>query len=952
MPLSKPRPQLIADIVSRIPEGFIIKSKLAERFRFNNRATKQLNQAAANGLIGRVGDVIFDPARLTFEQAQKLRAWCKPQFPKMRNDNSFVDAPILERMAGRNQQLIDEERQVIEALGDKGYAERARFEGDAGGWLQSLVDRGMLKQRDSLVYDPLRLGENSVQEVIRQRELAPLRAQVIAFLNTQKGKTASRPTLDEQFGKTNIDALVSSGALAQFSVTFRRKPNKLTWVMVKGADERRAQQIAAAASRIPDEEWEPFLQQTGDVERPDARQGQTFRARVMARSYTLPNAARRLGARTATLERAARDGSIPSFTDPNGTVRVRADEVERAYNDSEYALRFVGDEFLTARDVALVSGLTYSATRYRLQRANINRTEPRWEQVKGKWGLPEHLREFREILRLRRIEWQVARHAAYEESQRRQEEQYRQQRDEERHRRAELRARLLTVFPTWEYEGREAQQVILRVGPPNSGKTHHALNALAEAGSGWYLAPLRLLAFEVFDRLNERGVPCNLLTGEEYIPVQGAAITAATIEMFNPLRSGECIVIDEAQMLADPERGWAWTRALMEARSLEIQVIAPYTARPLVERLAGGVSLPVGTIEHERLADIRVADRPFRIRTLPPRTILVVFSRAGVLDLKTRLENMGRSVSVIYGNLPPEVRRKQSERFANGETEICVATDAVGMGLNLPADYVCFFEIEKFDGQMQRLLTPGEVQQIGGRAGRFGLSQAGEVGAIYPQDHERLRKLFHAAPAILTHARVMPTVEALEMLPGTLAERLREWSQLSSIPEHLRDVLKTANLTEPIELAQLLKPHEVEQLGLEHALRLINAPTRQSTRGYWRECATAILAERPMPMPPPPPKRILDHIHLEDTEMSINCADIYLWLANRREFSRSGVDENVVRSVRAEWSLAIDAALLQRIESARRCSRCGRRLPNNHPYAICDSCYYNSRYDDFYNDDF
>jgi hypothetical protein len=77
--------------------------------------------------------------------------------------------------------------------------------------------------------------------------------------------------------------------------------------------------------------------------------------------------------------------------------------VEQAYNDPDYALRFVDGEMLTARDVSLVAGLSYSATRYRLQRANINRTEPSWEQVKGRWGLPEHLREFREILRVRRL---------------------------------------------------------------------------------------------------------------------------------------------------------------------------------------------------------------------------------------------------------------------------------------------------------------------------------------------------------------------------------------------------------------------------------------------------------------------------------------------------------------------------------------------------------------------
>src|SRR5258708_18325995 len=94
------------------------------------------------------------------------------------------------------------------------------------------------------------------------------------------------------------------------------------------------------------------------------------------------------------------------------------------------------------------------------------------------------------------------------------------------------------------------------------------------------------------------------------------------------------------------------------------------------------------------------------------------------------LERMNRSVSVVYGNLPPEVRRRQADRFAAGETEICVATDAVGMGLNLPADNVCFYELEKFDGTQVRPLTTNEIRQIGGRGGRFAFLPARLLSAL------------------------------------------------------------------------------------------------------------------------------------------------------------------------------------------------------------------------------
>ncbi|NJR12542.1 hypothetical protein HC776_01250 [bacterium] len=279
--------------------------------------------------------------------------------------------------------------------------------------------------------------------------------------------------------------------------------------------------------------------------------------------------------------------------------------------------------------------------------------------------------------------------------------------------------------------------------------------------------PLRLLAFEIFDRLNQRGVPCNLLTGEEYIPIPGATITAATIEMFNPHSSGDVVIVDEAQMLADPDRGWAWTRAMMEAQAPEIHVIGPITIRTLVEQMAVSGDISLDIVEHERLAPIQVAEKPWMLEKLPSRTILVAFSRRMVLELKTKLERMKRTVSVVYGSLPPEVRRKQAERFAQGETDICIATDAVGMGLNLPADYVCFFEIEKFDGRANRRLTPSEVQQIGGRAGRFGISSAGEIGATNRHNLEVIRAQYYTPSEELTHARVAPTVDDLAMIPGS-----------------------------------------------------------------------------------------------------------------------------------------------------------------------------------------
>jgi ATP-dependent RNA helicase SUPV3L1/SUV3 len=568
--------------------------------------------------------------------------------------------------------------------------------------------------------------------------------------------------------------------------------------------------------------------------------------------------------------------------------------------------------------------------------SGVRDPKPTWGEIKSHLQLPvQSLAELREYVITKKAEKRNQQREVRAERKRRD----REAEKEERENRKQLRQKLLDAFPSWKHDNRGDQVITLHVGPPNSGKTHDALNALEDAGSGWYLAPLRLLAYEIFDRLNQRGTPCNLLTGEEYIPIPGATITAATIEMFSPAHSGELVVIDEAQMLADADRGWAWTRALMEATSPEIHVISPVYAQSLIVNLADAAGIDIEVFEHNRLAPIQVAENPWSLQDLPPKTILIAFSRQNVLDLKMALEEMGRDVSIIYGSLPPEVRRKQSDRFANGETDICVATDAVGMGLNLPADHVCFYELEKFDGRGVRILTTSEVQQIGGRAGRFGFGESGVVGALQRRDLKLLKKLFYDHPTELTHARVAPTVDDLALLPGALAEQLIQWSELQSIPDSLRDKVRTADLSERIELAKMLNPTEVQFLGLQTALRLINAPTNKVSRAYWRDCATSVITSFRMPLPAFPPTEIKDSTDLEATEEAISKADIYLWLSRRDEFASYAPEHVTVRALRNQWSIRIDDALVNKLKMRRQCKQCGRPLPLNYRYRICDSCY-------------
>jgi ATP-dependent RNA helicase SUPV3L1/SUV3 len=290
------------------------------------------------------------------------------------------------------------------------------------------------------------------------------------------------------------------------------------------------------------------------------------------------------------------------------------------------------------------------------------------------------------------------------------------------------------------------RSVTLYVGPPNSGKTHAAFERLTEAHDGAYLAPLRLLALEGRDRLVARGVPCSLLTGEENVPADGARVVSSTIEMVGTGKPIDVAVIDEAQMIFDLSRGWAWTQAIVGVPANEVIIICSAFAAPAIENLLKLCGERC-TIRHfERKQHVQLLPAPVPLAMLHKGDAVVAFSRREVLMLRDQVAANGHPVSVIYGALPPEVRRREAERFAHGHSHVLVATDAIGMGLNLPIRRVLFSTLTKFDGQSDRPLDESEVHQIAGRAGRYGMHEEGFVGVLKEAEPNAARTLKDLLP--------------------------------------------------------------------------------------------------------------------------------------------------------------------------------------------------------------
>jgi ATP-dependent RNA helicase SUPV3L1/SUV3 len=482
--------------------------------------------------------------------------------------------------------------------------------------------------------------------------------------------------------------------------------------------------------------------------------------------------------------------------------------------------------------------------------------------------------------------------------------------------------------------------IVAWLGPTNSGKTHRAVAALAAAPSGMYLGPLRLLALEQRDRVAELGTPCSLITGEER-DEQSQTHSARTVEMTDFSRRFKVCVLDEMQLAFDRDRGWAWVAAYCGVAAETLIVTGPASAEPVIRRLAElcGDEVEInlldrqGTLEYEGVLDWR---------RVPPRSAVIGFSRAMVLELKAMFESRGLRVSVIYGGLSPEVRRNEARRFREGESDIVCATDAIGLGLNLPLDRVIFYETDKFDGEINRRLEPSELLQIAGRAGR-GPGATGWVAALSTRDGRRIESAL-AEPQRTPSPDQLPAAPT-QMHVRAIADHLG-LDRLVPILDFFRTRLTFPGGTffpdvqDDVFAAAEIVDTYAPSLPVEQRYALACTPIdleEHLFRSVFSEWIELLAAGKTVNFP----RRLDGGGGLEELEETLKLITIYRWLALkfptaftdlvRVEALRRDVTEQTQSILRRNWG--------KQGMSRRECAHCGRALLPSSPYRTCRECY-------------
>ncbi|HWE05308.1 MAG TPA: helicase-related protein, partial [Rhizomicrobium sp.] len=384
-----------------------------------------------------------------------------------------------------------------------------------------------------------------------------------------------------------------------------------------------------------------------------------------------------------------------------------------------------------------------------------------------------------------------------------------------------------------------ASRVTAVLGPTNTGKTHFAIERMLAHKSGMIGLPLRLLAREVYDKIVRiKGVKlAALITGEEKIVPPDAKYFVCTVEAM-PLDLGTAFVaIDEIQLCADPERGHVFTDRLLNARGEEETLfMGADTMRGAIQRFVPRTYF----ISRARFSDLAYTGHK-KLTRLPRRSAVVGFSAEDVYGIAELIRRQRGGAAVVLGALSPRTRNAQVELYQNGDVDFLVATDAIGMGINMDVDHVAFAAMEKFDGVGVRPLRPEEVGQIAGRAGRhmndgtFGVTAEAEsldeelVARVEGHRYDPVRVLqwrnsalnFHSLDALIASLDELPPAKGLmKARPSSDLIALRHLSQMDDVRELTRGTAGVRRLWDVCQLPDFRKLSTDEHARLVHTIFL------------------------------------------------------------------------------------------------------------------------------------
>lgn len=499
--------------------------------------------------------------------------------------------------------------------------------------------------------------------------------------------------------------------------------------------------------------------------------------------------------------------------------------------------------------------------------------------------------------------------------------------EEERHAARTKESINLAEYPqSFEVASRMGRKFIALLGPTNSGKTHRAMEALAKAASGVYLAPLRLLALENYERLQAarphgEEIKVSLITGEERRLAENATHVASTVEMLDTKTPVEVAVIDEIQMLADRDRGAAWTTAVCGAPAKVVYLVGAPEARRAIEALAERLEVPLEVHVLKRMAPLAMEPQAVRkLSNLRRGDAVIAFSRREVLMWRDMITEKGFSVATVYGNLSPEVRRAQAERFREGQADIVVGTDALAMGLNMPIARIVMTTAVKYNGYEEEEISAALAKQIAGRAGRYGVHEEGFVAGYDDDTHYVMRSLMKEKipPVAATGFAVAPSLEQLHRISAvtgetSLVKLLKRFVHNIDVPDGFFYPRITEEQNERAEWLDTLPLSVAEKFMLSLVPISSRVPVLQSAWEHW---SLSLAKKRITKLQPHEHPQQLFMMNLQEVEDACRLYSAYAWLGYRLPEYFPSIE--LAQELAREASERVDSMLQQQNTAARK----------------------------------